>query len=112
MSLTVGTNHAVDLAKSSPKTSHLGTKMVLTYLTFDNSYPTGGEALTAANLGLEEVLAVVFPCSAGYSFAYDKANAKVIAYWVDTTVDGAALAQVANTTDLSAVSVYALAFGR
>jgi hypothetical protein len=112
MSLTVGSNYAVDLASSSPKSANLGTKMVLTYITFDSSYPTGGEALTTAQLGLEEVLAVIFPCSAGYSFAYDETNQKVLAYWVDTTTDGAALAQVENTTNLSAVSVWALAFGR
>lgn len=74
-------------------------------IAFDSSYPTGGEAITAADLGFS-----VFPTdvriepAAGFVFEMDYANKKILAYWVDTTVDGAALAQVPDTTDLSAVT--------
>src|SRR5687768_13625282 len=47
---------------------------------FDDSYPTGGEALTAASLGLHEVYAVLPESKAGYVFRYDRANAKLLAY--------------------------------
>ena len=49
----------------------------------------------------------------GLVFEYDRANAKLKAFWVDTTVDGKEMLEVANTTDLSAwTDVYLEAFGR
>lgn len=75
-------------------------------IAFDSSYATGGEALTVAQLGLSddgEVHIEVHP-SAGYVFEYDHTNNKVKAYWVDTTTDGAKMAEVASTTDLSGVT--------
>lgn len=80
-------------------------------VTFDSSYPTGGEVLGLSALGVKDATkATVFvtqvaPVTVGYAFAYDATNDKLVAFWVDTTVDGAALAQVADTTDLSAVEV-------
>ena len=83
--------------------SHLVTRVI--DVTFDSSYPTGGETLDFTTLGFDTVLAVIpaGKTTGGYEFAYDYGNSKIIAYWVDTSVDGAAMAQVANTTDLSAV---------
>lgn len=74
-------------------------------VTFDSSYPTGGEALDFTTLGFDTVLAVIpaGKTTGGYEFAYDYGNSKIIAYWVDTTVDGAAMAEVANATNLSTV---------
>lgn len=77
----------------------------------DASYPTGGESLGLAALGVQnQANATVFvtqvaPVDAGYVFVYDAADDKLVVFWVDTTVDGAALAEVADTTDLSDVTV-------
>lgn len=85
-------------------------------ITFDSSYPTNGEALTVATLGLSQV-DIFLPTPAqdangAVSVAYDHTNSKVKAYWVDTTTDGAELAEVANTTDLSGYSFRFVALGR
>lgn len=79
-------------------------------ITFDSSYATGGETLDASDCGFTVVLGVV-PLSgaSGYTFQYESGKIKV--YWVDTTTDGAAQAEVASTTDLSAVAVTFLVFG-
>jgi hypothetical protein len=47
-------------------------------LVFDDSYPTGGEALTIP--GLTVINEVYFPQVAGYLFEYDKTNKKVKVY--------------------------------
>jgi hypothetical protein len=112
MGLSIGTDYVVDLAKSSPQPAVLGTKLVAAQITFDSSYPTGGEALVASDLGLDEILAV-FAEGGPYVVKYDKANGKLMAYWADydAGADGA-LIQVANTTDLSAAVVWVLVLGR
>lgn len=93
-------------------TGLLSNRAVLFNLAFDSSYPTGGEALTPNNLGMEQIVMLIIQCQGGYSFEYDISNQKVKAYWVDTTVDGAPQAEVANTTDLSGVTgVQCLAIG-
>lgn len=81
-------------------------KIVLQTIAFDSSYPTNGEALTIKQLGLtyeaDQILIMPFN---GYTFKYDKTNAKVLAY-------GSAGNEVANTTDLSALTaVQVLAIG-
>ena len=75
---------------------------------FDSSYPTGGEPLTFADLGLSNVtfaIATVKVAGTGSvtSVAYDVANQKLLAY--------AAAAQIANTTNLAAVTATVVAFG-
>lgn len=87
-------------------------RAVIADVAFDSSYPTGGESLTAAMLGLSAIEFVIAEPAAGYTFEYDHANSKLLARWVDTTVDGAPQAQVADTTNLSAVTgVRIIAFG-
>jgi hypothetical protein len=49
-------------------------------IAFDSSYPTGGEALTAANLGLSTIQFIHIQHTKGFSFEYDYTNAKLIAY--------------------------------
>jgi hypothetical protein len=72
-------------------------------VTFDSSYATGGETFSPTSQGFVTVDQVeVFP-SVGYVPEYITSTGKILARWVDTTVDGAALAEVASTTDLSAV---------
>jgi len=73
-------------------------------IAFDDSYPTGGESLTPADLGMGVFDVVIIGSKGGYVFEYDYANRKVLAYT-------GALAQVADTTDLVAVTgvtVYAI----
>jgi hypothetical protein len=84
--------------------------------TFDSSYLTDGESLTKAQLGFASTTDPEFNVTAqptaGYVAEYDHTNSKLLLYWVDTTVDGAALAQVASTTDVSAVVVRVVATGK
>lgn len=72
-------------------------------LAFDNSYPTGGEAITANGVGLTKILGAIIPGNKGFTFEMDLTNLKVIAYWVDTSIDGSPMLEVVNTTDLSAI---------
>lgn len=48
--------------------------------TFDSSYVAGGEALTAASLGLRVAQAVEVTPQSGYTFEYDYSNAKLQAW--------------------------------
>ena len=69
-------------------------------VTLDSSYPTGGEDLTEADLGLPAgatVSGAIASATGGYVAHYDHANDKLIMYTGGS--------QVANTTDLSAVVV-------
>ena len=72
---------------------------------FDASYPTGGESLTVDDVAIGTTMYMV-TCDSndGYVFQYDYTNSLLMAFWVDTTVDGAPLAQVVNTTDLSGIT--------
>ena len=77
---------------------------------FDDSYPTGGESLTAGDLGFTDIHAVMIDTeTSGYVAQYDYSNSKVEVY--EAGADGAALDEVANTTDLSAVYIRVVAFG-
>ena len=71
-------------------------------VTMDNSYATGGESVTAANLGLSRVVQFSLEPNAGYVPEYDHANSKVKAYWTGAATS-AVLAEVTAATDLSAV---------
>lgn len=74
-------------------------------IAFDSSYPTGGEALSIADLdlGAEPVL-VLIPPKSGYIFEYDYTNHKVLVYVEEAVAAGGPLLEVANTTDLSAIT--------
>lgn len=76
---------------------------------FDTAYPTNGESLTANDLGLSKVdFAIPTVAVAGTGSVtglhYDTANSKLKAF--------TAAAEVANDTDLSAVTVQIVAFGK
>ena len=86
-------------------------KYVVKRIQFDSSYASGGEALTATTLGLENLHIMV--CDAedsGYVAQYDYSGEKLAVY--EAGADGAALDEVGNTTDLSALYVRIIAFGR
>lgn len=83
---------------------------------YDASYPTGGEPLTADDLGFDDHATelTVVALATTVTSKYDDANAKLIAYYGDynNANDGVGI-EVANTTDLSAVTgVVLLVFGK
>ena len=80
-------------------------------VTFDSSYPTGGESFAPADIGFIVFDRVEVDSTDGFVFEYDAANEKIIAYWVDTTTDGAAMAEVAAATDLSAAVANVTVYG-
>lgn len=89
------------------------TKINIASIAFDDSYPTGGEGLTGAQLGLVSVDSVQIEPAGGYVFSYDYANKKVIAYYGDNdAVADGALAQVADKADLSAITTKVIATGK
>ncbi len=70
-------------------------------ITFDSSYPTGGEALTPGMIGFDDIINIIIEPSDGISFSYDYTNEKIKAYGVApvpvtiTDADGAASAGIA-----------------
>lgn len=81
-------------------------------ITFDASYPTGGEALDLDQLGgLVQLDALILNQTsvAGKDAVWDAATAKVLIY--DENDTSGVAAQAANASDQSAVTVRAVAFG-
>lgn len=78
---------------------------------FDSSYPTGGEAVTAADLGLSGIVTggAFGADDAKYHAYWDNANRKMILYVEDGTTG--IEAQAANTSDQSAVVIPAVFVG-
>lgn len=72
-------------------------------IAFDDSYPTGGEAVAAADFGLSEVYDLDVRPNDGYVFQY--LDGKVLAFYADysSSTDGA-LIEVANADDLAGVT--------
>lgn len=79
-------------------------RFVTATCTFDSSYPTGGEPLTPADLGLNTIDYLAANTDGSNAFVWDKANNKLKAYT-------AAGAEVANATNLSAVVIRLFAVG-
>ena len=79
-------------------------RMVVAAVTFDNSYPTGGEPLVPSDLGLSSIDYLNANSDGSNAFVYDKTNNKLKAYT-------AAGAEVANATNLSAVVIRIFAIG-
>lgn len=83
-------------------------------VTLDSSYPTGGEAIALATVfGWSTLLAVTSirsKTAGGYVPQYDDAGATINMF--EAGADGAALDEVADTTDLSAQVVTVTAIGR
>ena len=66
-------------------------------ITFDSSYPTGGESLTPGMIGFDDIINIIIEPSDGISFGYDYTNEKIKAY-------GVAPVPVTITDDDSAAS--------
>lgn len=90
----------------------------LVEVTLDSSYPTGGEALTAADLALQQIDAVFTTGGEdGWLVTWDQSALKLIAYGTGTATAtaGANIAQLGeapSAADLSAVNVFCLVIGR
>ena len=69
------------------------TRKVVVRITFDDSYPTGGESLTPGMVGLSEILKVDLDgydtVAARLSFDYDYANQKIVAIFPTGGATGA-----------------------
>lgn len=92
-----------------------GERQVRGTITFDSSYPTGGESFSVTAVGLTALNHLSFQTSSsGYVPVWDRSTSapKVLALMGDNnnSSDGP-LIQVADTTDLSAVTVGFTAIG-
>ena len=81
-------------------------RCVIADVTFDSSYATGGESLTNTDLGLTRSLMSLDAgvATTGHACPYDYTNQKLMAFNGTT--------QIANTTDLSAVTTRVVAIGK
>lgn len=71
-------------------------------ITMDSSYPTGGEAVSATSFKGSSIQHLALqPSTTGIVGTYNASTGKVMAFWVDTSTDGAALAEVPGPTDLA-----------
>lgn len=105
---------AVTISQVGSKHSMGDLRAVIADIAFDSSYPTGGEPLTAGDLGLSTIDFLMAEPAGGYTFEYDHTNSKLIARYGDlnAVADGPQI-QVPDTTDLSTVTgVRVIAFGR
>jgi hypothetical protein len=108
-----------NISASIKKRTHTSAgKAYVVDLTFSNSYATNGDSLPANSaLGMSHSLDAVQLCSgaAGYVFGVDHANRKIKAFRQKDPADAGgadiALPEVANTVDLSAVTVRAVIYG-
>src|SRR5882672_5100990 len=80
----------------------LNHRMHIYDVTFDNSYPTGGEVVTAANFGLNNINGVDIVANTATAannrvFGFDSTNSKIVIYTAITT-------EATNASDQSAVT--------
>lgn len=109
---------ALTIANTTPQSGDVWgrQKTRIVTVTFDSSYPTGGESFTPADVGLSEFTAVFFsPDSApAYVFAYDYTAQKILVFGVEQDADAAVtepLDQENDTADLSTVQIRVLCVG-
>jgi hypothetical protein len=110
--------------------SESGFRIVTATFTLDTSYPSGGSPGVAARLGLNVVFALIVLHSKGYEHEYNKGVDTLRSYnsmpahshtentagaytqnAVTSAVAAAPAAEVANGTNLSAITVDVIAFG-
>lgn len=104
MGLTIVENETGDATGDRSLRKHVasGLKTVYLKITFDNSYPTGGETLGLATYGLTpaSVSFVGFEPTSNRIATYDRTNDKVLLYTALGT-------EAANASDQSTIVVYA-----
>lgn len=84
-----------------------GLIMQIGTIAMDSNYPTGGEAVTAAQFkggAIVQLILGIDPVT-GIAASYVASTGKIKCFWVDTTVDGAALAEVVDTTNLATTAL-------
>lgn len=84
------------------RTKFAGLFAVIADVTFDDEYPTNGEALTPNQFGLNTFSFVLPAPAAGYNFEFDHANKKLKAYVPVNAVAGDGVAGDDNTLIKSA----------
>ena len=85
-------------------------RLVFGTIAFDSSYPTGGEALTATNLGLDKIDHITFTSDIVQCYW---ASDLLLAYYGDNdNAADAEFVQVASADDISAANVSFFAIGR
>lgn len=87
---------------------------VIAQVVWDNSYPTGGEVCDLSSVFPTEVYGGTvfadtlndggFKCSYVLAASGAPATGILQAYWVDTSVDGKEMLEVADMTDVSAMN--------
>lgn len=89
-------------------------KLVAKKVTFDNSYPTGGEAISPSDFGLARIIWVQVNAVTDVATKevqwVEAAGAHKLKIMVEDAISGIA-AEAANASDQSAVSVHILVFG-
>jgi hypothetical protein len=103
---------SVTVSKKPTSTIPGAERRTVTEITLDNSYASGGEALTAAQLGLRHVEAAICSVVHGTESATYRA---VTAYYKEGKlhlIDSATGKEVESTKDMSKVVVQVVAFGR
>ena len=81
-------------------------RFVVANVTFDSSYPTGGEAITPATFGLSSVDTVLcYPHQLATRIAsYDHTNSKILLYTALST-------EAANASDQSTITIQVQVIG-
>lgn len=81
-------------------------------ITFDDSYPTGGEVLSPSSLGLNQIDAII--CNSATTLGRLVSPILASGVWkLKVWLEGVAVfAEQGSTTDLSADSVYAFVVGK
>ncbi len=108
VSVTFDFPRAENLQRGS---SQHGIDLISGVIAFDSSYPTNGEDVSDITGKFKTCCQIICECAGGYCFEFDKTNSKIKAYWVDTTTDGAPMAEVTNSTNLSAIDAKFIAIG-
>jgi hypothetical protein len=91
-------------------------RLTVTTITGDTSYPTGGTALSAGTLGLSSVAQAVCTVSGSganntaIAASYNLSTGK-LQMWASTGTSPVGLAEAANTTNLSGLTVTVMAIG-
>ena len=95
------------LTYSDVKRRVVGDQQVITgTLTFDSSYPTGGEAVSLAAIGLTRLDELIVRPAEGYVPEWDRSRTapKVLLYYSDNnTASDGVMIQLPDTTDASAL---------
>lgn len=86
-------------------------RVVFALVAFDSSYPTGGESVTAANLGMTSIEFFLAAPRSGYTFDYNYDASNLLAYVCDDS--SFAMIEVGNAVSLATLdSVRVMAIGK